>query len=712
MAGSNSLFADIVCKDWTVLQVCSFLRALGFEEHAATVHLTEVDGPIFGEVVRLGGLEDLGITSKLHRAKVFAQLRRLQANPLAPPEISPVELLQRMCTPDGVVFPDFHTWEGEEAKKPSGADVSSSDGGCSANGSGNEGAELAGGKHASGMPKRPASAFKLWADEHRPAIVERTGAHGAPEVHRAVGEEWAKVSDGDRASYYNQASKLKMEYHIRMHEFAKSCGFGDSYLKKKTKMGVKRMKKDPDNLESGCGGEVHEAGEAAETGLVDDCPRRPPSDYVIFLKENRPKIAERIGSNHIGPICKAAGVEWSQLSREERQIYEEKHEKLKVEYDEALRDYLAKGGVMRKRKYARRESKDSDDEDPKRRKTADVQRSMGSKAAAQKNGYVSWLEDNRSTIMEQIGSSDAETVAKAAAEAWASLPTLDKIAYEERAEYFRKCRSAEHARSKKMMKEARARREAEESRDRQRATEAKAEPPADPLSWLAAAKAQAQVVSQAAKATASKPSRTGVPTLGIVQTQAPTVPVQVPVQAPPQSPTHSPTQAMAPSTIPSSAQSPCAAGDTVHCAPCPVVVVVKTQPKAPLVEVPTASPAEKSPAPARAPAIAPAAPPREANSGEAALGGAAGIDATLCASGLDSATLGAAAARAAALGAVAAAHARQVAQAAQAIQASQATQGAQAAQKTQVIAVARPSGAMVQTGLRESAGDLKSADVT
>ena len=84
--------ASRVCGDWNVEAVVEYLKSIGLESYCASIRENEVDGLILAELIRLGGLDEIGMSSKLHQAKLYARLNELaKATAEAPATRRPLE---------------------------------------------------------------------------------------------------------------------------------------------------------------------------------------------------------------------------------------------------------------------------------------------------------------------------------------------------------------------------------------------------------------------------------------------------------------------------------------------------------------------------------------------------------------------------------------------------------------------------------------------
>lgn len=75
---------DVVCRDWTLHQVIHFFRGVGLGQYVKVVEEHGIDGPILSELIRMDGLDDINVTNKLHKAKIYSHLRRAKCTRAEP----------------------------------------------------------------------------------------------------------------------------------------------------------------------------------------------------------------------------------------------------------------------------------------------------------------------------------------------------------------------------------------------------------------------------------------------------------------------------------------------------------------------------------------------------------------------------------------------------------------------------------------------------
>ena len=61
-------------------------------------------------------------------------------------------------------------------------------------------------------PKRPASAYLLYANEHREEVRAANPAAKPTEVTRILGQQWKSLADADRAVYQRRYAEAKQAY--------------------------------------------------------------------------------------------------------------------------------------------------------------------------------------------------------------------------------------------------------------------------------------------------------------------------------------------------------------------------------------------------------------------------------------------------------------------------------------------------------------------
>merc|ERR1711964_191056 len=97
-------------------------------------------------------------------------------------------------------------------------------------------------------PKRPTSAYFLFAAEVRPEVVETMEGSSITEVGKKLGEMWRNLSDEEKSKYIETANELKAEYKEELKEYQQTAKYEAFQKQKKAAMPpkkktVRKMKK-------------------------------------------------------------------------------------------------------------------------------------------------------------------------------------------------------------------------------------------------------------------------------------------------------------------------------------------------------------------------------------------------------------------------------------------------------------------------------------
>merc|ERR1719446_210550 len=142
------------------------------------------------------------------------------------------------------------------------------------------------------QPKRPLSAYMLWMKDNRAAIVKKVDTTNVATVAKEAGSQWRKLSAKDKAKYDKQAVQAKKDFEKVKEEFVAAGGV---MLTKSTSR--KKASKDPNR------------------------PKRPANAYMLWMKDNRPKIVATLpkaDQKSVAASAKAAGEQWKSVSAKEK----------------------------------------------------------------------------------------------------------------------------------------------------------------------------------------------------------------------------------------------------------------------------------------------------------------------------------------------------------------------------------------------------------
>ncbi|CAE7798638.1 Dsp1, partial [Symbiodinium sp. KB8] len=124
------------------------------------------------------------------------------------------------------------------------------------------------------IPKRPLNAYMLFVGDHRQEIKDSLPPNG--NFLAEAGKRWRALDDTAREQYQARAEQLKAAHKKEMKEFLESGGVLPKSKRQARTRGKRATRKDP--LQ----------------------PKRPPTAWMLWLQENREKIAAALPPGHRG----------------------------------------------------------------------------------------------------------------------------------------------------------------------------------------------------------------------------------------------------------------------------------------------------------------------------------------------------------------------------------------------------------------------------
>ncbi|CAE8615765.1 unnamed protein product [Polarella glacialis] len=169
--------------------------------------------------------------------------------------------------------------------------------------------------------------------------------------------------------------------------------------------------------------------EAAPAAAVTEQPKKAMPAYMLWLKEERPKIVKKLGADgsKVTEVSKEAGKLWGALADSKKAPFEKKYAENKAKYTADLEAFKAAGGVLKARKSKTTEGAKvkvvKDPNQPKRPKSS----------------YFIFLGENRDKIVEGMPAGFKVTeVTVEAGKQWKGLPDAKKKPYEKKAAELKK----------------------------------------------------------------------------------------------------------------------------------------------------------------------------------------------------------------------------------------------------------------------------------
>lgn len=239
-------------------------------------------------------------------------------------------------------------------------------------------------------PKRPISAYFLFAGEARTKILKDQPSITIAELGKALGVQWNEMSEEDKAPFIALQQKSQKAYSKEMEKYKKTA----KYKKHQTAMHAWK---------------IH----LTRTPFRKDenTPKRPMTAYILYANSIRDKVVEDNPDFVVTEIMRECGRLWSSLSDEAHKVWSEKAKVLRVAYDKKLAkykktkqyaeytnelmEYKAKNkekrrrllGEPKKRKKKKRARQDSgDDSGSRKRRKKNTKSKRASKSPKRKKG--------------------------------------------------------------------------------------------------------------------------------------------------------------------------------------------------------------------------------------------------------------------------------------------------------------------------------------
>jgi len=139
-------------------------------------------------------------------------------------------------------------------------------------------------------PKRPLSAYFLFAGQNRVAVKTANPAFKSTQIVQELGSMWRGLKPADKAVYEAQAKTAKDEYVAK---------YGSPNKAPKEKAG----------------------------------PKKPLSSYMIFSSETRPSVVAANPEIKFGDVAKKLGEKWRGMGDAQKAPYKQKEEQLKADFE-------------------------------------------------------------------------------------------------------------------------------------------------------------------------------------------------------------------------------------------------------------------------------------------------------------------------------------------------------------------------------------------
>jgi len=191
-------------------------------------------------------------------------------------------------------------------------------------------------------PKRPLSAYFLWANKTRASVLEANPEYSLPEVGKKLGEMWKSVPKAEVVAFQAKYEKAKSAYDKKLEKYRKTANY------KKFLHELQAFK-------------IHETKKPFKSD--PNAPKRNLSAYMLYGASVRGQIIKENPDISITEVAKEQGIWWKALSEAQRRPWVEKAEAGRKKYQKQLekycktsdyQDYVAERDVYKAKMIAKR----------------------------------------------------------------------------------------------------------------------------------------------------------------------------------------------------------------------------------------------------------------------------------------------------------------------------------------------------------------------
>ncbi|KAK8692847.1 hypothetical protein V6N13_070452 [Hibiscus sabdariffa] len=194
-------------------------------------------------------------------------------------------------------------------------------------------------------PKQPMSAFFLFSNEWRAALLAEDRSKNVTDVAKIAGEEWKNMTEEQRRPYDEMAKKNKEKYMEEMEVYKQRKEEEASSLRKQEEETMKlhkqealqllKKKEKTENIIK----RTKEKRQKNKPISDPNKPKKPASSFLLFSKETRKTLVqEREGINN-STLNALISVKWKELSEEEKNVWNGKAAEAMEEYKKKLEEY-------------------------------------------------------------------------------------------------------------------------------------------------------------------------------------------------------------------------------------------------------------------------------------------------------------------------------------------------------------------------------------
>jgi hypothetical protein len=159
-------------------------------------------------------------------------------------------------------------------------------------------------------PKRPASAYLLFANSTRQQIANENPQLRTPDIAKIQGQKWKELNDNQKKPFLDAAEKDKERYAGEMKKYEATAPEDREPEKEKT--AGSRQRKNPD-------------------------VKAPLSAYIIFTQHKRKEVVAKNPLAKVPEIGKLLGDMWRKMGEKDKQQYVDLAKKDRERYEAEIK---------------------------------------------------------------------------------------------------------------------------------------------------------------------------------------------------------------------------------------------------------------------------------------------------------------------------------------------------------------------------------------
>jgi len=260
-------------------------------------------------------------------------------------------------------------------------------------------------------PKKPPPAFLKWATEERGEIKKQVGNLAPPDMSKELGHRWAALNPEVKQFYQERYAIDKIEYDRAKEAYKAGLPFDPN-----TPMHVTHVSQPKPvghqvgqqvAVQYNAAGNVKKRRNKKCKRLRDpNAPKKPAPAFLKWSMEERGAVKQEHGNLKPGDMGKELGRRWAVLNPGIKQLYHDRYQQDKKDYDEA------RGKYNPSQDYLRQKGSNAPKKPPP--------------------SFLKWSMYERVEVKKELGNISVTEMGKELGRRWAALTPEVKQVYKER----------------------------------------------------------------------------------------------------------------------------------------------------------------------------------------------------------------------------------------------------------------------------------------